>query len=95
VAAGGAAQTALGATSMSVDWAYQVDPLSSVMILTVTFVGFLIHVYSIGYMGHDPGYARYMSYLNLFMFAMLTLVLGANYLMLFIGWEGSASARTC
>ena len=70
------------------DWAYQVDPLSSVMLLVVTFVGFLIHVYSIGYMTHDPGYARYMSYLNLFMFAMLTLVLGANYLVLFVGWEG-------
>ena len=65
-----------------------VDPLSSVMVLFVTFVGFLIHVYSIGYMGHDPGYARYMSYLNLFMFAMLTLVLGANYAVLFVGWEG-------
>jgi NADH-quinone oxidoreductase subunit L len=51
-------------------------------------VGFFIHVYSIGYMGHDPGYARFMSYLNLFMFAMLTLVLGANYLVLFVGWEG-------
>ena len=58
------------------------------MVLFVTFVGFLIHVYSIGYMGHDPGYARYMSYLNLFMFAMLTLVLGANYAVLFVGWEG-------
>jgi NADH-quinone oxidoreductase subunit L len=58
------------------------------MLLVVTFVGFLIHVYSIGYMSHDPGYARYMSYLNLFMFAMLTLVLGANYMVLFVGWEG-------
>jgi NADH-quinone oxidoreductase subunit L len=65
-----------------------VDPLSSVMLLVVTFVGFLIHVYSVGYMAHDPGYARYMSYLNLFMFAMLTLVMGANYLVLFVGWEG-------
>ncbi len=77
-----------GAAPFSVDWAYQADPLSSVMILVVTFVGFLIHVYSIGYMGHDPGYARYMAYLNLFMFAMLTLVLGANYAVLFVGWEG-------
>ena len=65
------------------------------MVLVVTFVGLLIHVYSSrlpglgdGYMAHDAGYARYMSYLNLFMFAMLTLVLGANYLVLFIGWEG-------
>jgi NADH-quinone oxidoreductase subunit L len=77
-----------GAAPFQVDWAYQVDPLSSVMLLVVTFVGFLIHVYSTGYMGHDPGYARYMSYLNLFMFAMLTLVLGANYAVLFVGWEG-------
>src|SRR4029079_2604495 len=85
---GGAAQTAHGPAPFAVDWAYQVDPLSSVMLLVVTFVGFCIHVYSIGYMGHDPGYARFMSYLNLFMFAMLTLVLGANYVVLFVGWEG-------
>jgi len=79
---------ASGVGPFQIDWAYQVDPLSSVMLLVVTFVGFLIHVYSTGYMAHDPGYARYMAYLNLFMFAMLTLVLGANYPMLFIGWEG-------
>ncbi|HYU44097.1 MAG TPA: NADH-quinone oxidoreductase subunit L [Vicinamibacteria bacterium] len=85
---GGAAATAHGPLPFTVDWAYQVDPLSSVMLLVVTFVGFFIHVYSIGYMGHDPGYARYMAYLNLFMFAMLTLVLGANYAVLFVGWEG-------
>ena len=85
---GGAVETAAGATPVVVDWAYQVDPLSSVMLMVVTFVGFCIHVYSTGYMSHDPGYARFMSYLNLFMFAMLTLVLGANYLMLFVGWEG-------
>jgi NADH-quinone oxidoreductase subunit L len=85
---GGSAELASGATSFSVDWAYQVDPLSSVMLLVVTFVGFFIHLYSIGYMGFDAGYARYMAYLNLFMFAMLTLVLGANYLILFVGWEG-------
>jgi len=89
---GGAAETmvhgAAGTTLFQVDWAYQVDPLSSVMILVVTCVGLLIHIYSTGYMAHDPGYARYMSYLNLFMFAMLTLVLGANYAVLFVGWEG-------
>jgi NADH-quinone oxidoreductase subunit L len=84
----GVAGSADSTAPFSVDWAYQVDPLSSVMLLVVTFVGFLIHVYSTGYMSHDPGYARFMSYLNLFMFAMLTLVLGANYLMLFVGWEG-------
>ncbi|HXY38891.1 MAG TPA: NADH-quinone oxidoreductase subunit L, partial [Vicinamibacteria bacterium] len=89
---GGAVETAVhgvaGTTAFQVDWSYLLDPLSSVMVLVVTFVGFLIHVYSIGYMAHDPGYARYMSYLNLFMFAMLTLVLGANYAVLFVGWEG-------
>jgi NADH-quinone oxidoreductase subunit L len=85
---GGEAETAAGTARFAVDWAYQVDPLTSVMILVVTFVGFLIHVYSTGYMAHDAGYARYMAYLNLFMFAMLTLVMGANYLMLFVGWEG-------
>jgi NADH-quinone oxidoreductase subunit L len=85
---GGAVETASGAAPFVVDWAYQVDPLSSVMLMVVTFVGLCIHVYSTGYMSHDPGYARFMSYLNLFMFAMLTLVLGANYLMLFVGWEG-------
>jgi NADH-quinone oxidoreductase subunit L len=89
---GGAAETVVhganGATPFQVEWGYLLDPLSSVMVLVVTFVGFLIHVYSIGYMGHDPGYARYMAYLNLFMFAMLTLVLGANYAVLFVGWEG-------
>jgi NADH-quinone oxidoreductase subunit L len=92
---GGLTETTTGVAPFAVDWAYQVDPLSSVMLLVVTFVGLLIHVYSSrlpglgdGYMAHDPGYARYMSYLNLFMFAMLTLVLGANYLVLFIGWEG-------
>jgi NADH-quinone oxidoreductase subunit L len=89
---GGAAETAVrgapGAAPLQVEWGYLLDPLSSVMALVVTLVGLLIHVYSIGYMGHDPGYARYMSYLNLFMFAMLTLVLGANYAVLFVGWEG-------
>jgi len=77
-----------GVARLQIDWAYELDPLSSVMALVVTFVGFVIHVYSIGYMGHDPGYARYMAYLNLFMFAMLTLVLAANYAVLFVGWEG-------
>jgi NADH-quinone oxidoreductase subunit L len=83
-----AAHGAPGFAPFQVDWAYQVDALSSVMILVVTFVGFLIHVYSTGYMAHDAGYARFMSYMNLFMFAMLTLVLGANYGVLFVGWEG-------
>ncbi len=65
-----------------------VDPLSAVMMLVVTFVGFLIHVYSIGYMHDDRGYARFFAYLNLFMFSMLVLVLANNYLLMFLGWEG-------
>src|SRR3989339_616076 len=65
----------------------QVDPLSSLMILIVTGVGFLIHVYSIGYMHHDKGYHRYFCYLNLFTFSMLLLVLSNNFLLMFIGWE--------
>jgi NADH-quinone oxidoreductase subunit L len=67
---------------------FQLDPLSSVMMLVVTGVGFLIHVYSIGYMGHEGGYYRFFGYLNLFMFSMLVLVLADNYLMMFVGWEG-------
>ena len=66
----------------------QVDPLSAVMMLVVTFVGFLIHVYSVGYMHGDPGYARFFTYLNLFMTSMLVLVLANNYLLMFLGWEG-------
>jgi NADH-quinone oxidoreductase subunit L len=70
------------------DWGYLLDPLSCVMILVVTGVGFLIHVYSIGYMAHEGGYYRFFGYLNLFMFSMLTLVLANNLLLLFVGWEG-------
>jgi NADH-quinone oxidoreductase subunit L len=64
------------------------DPLSSVMILIITGIGFLIHVYSTGYMKRDSGYCRFFSYLNLFIFSMLLLVLGENMLLMFIGWEG-------
>jgi NADH-quinone oxidoreductase subunit L len=67
---------------------FRVDALTSVMLLVITGVGFLIHVYSIGYMHGDEGYTRYFAYLNLFIFAMLILVLGNNYLMMFVGWEG-------
>ena len=70
------------------DWGYLLDPLSCVMVLVVTGVGFLIHVYSIGYMGHEGGYYRFFGYMNLFMFSMLTLVLANNLLLLFVGWEG-------
>src|SRR6266705_3638009 len=67
---------------------FLLDPLSAVMILVVTGVGFLIHVYSIGYMHAEDGYYRFFSYLNLFMFSMLVLVLASNFLLMFVGWEG-------
>ena len=67
---------------------FLVDPLSAVMMLVVTFVGLLIHIYSIGYMHGDPGYARFFTYMNLFMTSMLVLVLANNYLLMFLGWEG-------
>ncbi|RMD93478.1 MAG: NADH-quinone oxidoreductase subunit L, partial [Calditrichaeota bacterium] len=67
---------------------FLVDQLSTVMMLIVTGVGFLIHVYSIGYMAGDRGFARYFSFLNLFTFAMLLLVLADNFLLMFVGWEG-------
>ncbi len=76
------------AGSLQVDFALQVDQLSSVMMLVVTGVSALIHIYSVGYMGEDPGYARYFSYLNLFVFFMLVLVLGASFPVMFVGWEG-------
>jgi NADH-quinone oxidoreductase subunit L len=72
----------------SVDFAFYLDQLSLIMLLVVTGVGFLIHIYSVGYIWEDPGYYRFFSYLNLFMFFMLTLVLANNYLVMFIGWEG-------
>jgi NADH-quinone oxidoreductase subunit L len=74
--------------SFSADFAFYLDQLSLVMLLMVTGVGFLIHIYSVGYMWDDPSYYRFFSYLNLFMFFMLTLVLANNYLLMFIGWEG-------
>jgi len=74
--------------NLSVDVAILLDPLSAVMLLVVTGVGFLIHIYSIGYMGHEGGYYRFFGYMNLFMFSMLVLVLADNYLMMFVGWEG-------
>jgi len=82
--------TWIAAGEFLVDASLQLDRLSAVMIAFVTFVGFLIHVYSIGYMHSetDRGYARYFAYLNLFMFSMLVLVLGSNLPVLFVGWEG-------
>jgi NADH-quinone oxidoreductase subunit L len=67
---------------------FLLDPLSSIWLLFVTGVGMLIHIYSTGYMAHEGGYYRFFGYLNLFMFSMLTLILGNNYVMLFVGWEG-------
>ncbi|MCS6925847.1 MAG: NADH-quinone oxidoreductase subunit L [Candidatus Binatia bacterium] len=80
--------TWITAGRLQVDFALRVDPLSATMILIVTGVGFLIHVYSTGYMAHDEDVARYFAYLNLFTASMLLLVLGDNLLLLFVGWEG-------
>ena len=74
--------------SFSISIGFHVDALTTVMLFVITGVGFLIHVYSIGYMHGDSGYTRYFAYLNLFVFAMLILVLANNYLMMFVGWEG-------
>ena len=65
-----------------------VDRLTAVMLIVVTGVGLIIHIYSVGYMAHEGGYYRFFSYLNLFMFFMLVLVLASNFLLLFVGWEG-------
>jgi len=73
--------------SFKVEATLLVDPLSVLMMLVVSGVGFIIHVYSTGYMAEDPGYRRYFVYLNLFTFSMLTLVSGANFLLLYVGWE--------
>ncbi len=74
--------------AFSINFAFEADRLTAVMLMFVTFVGTIIHFYSIGYMGHDKGYARFFSYLNLFLSAMLILVLGSNLVLMFLGWEG-------
>ncbi len=74
--------------SFKVNWAFRMDPLSSLMVLVVSGVGFVIHVYSTGYMHDDPRYTRYFAYLNLFAFSMLILVMASNAFLMFIGWEG-------
>ncbi|MEO8794108.1 MAG: NADH-quinone oxidoreductase subunit L [Daejeonella sp.] len=78
----------ISAGSLTVPFSFLIDPLSSLMLLIVTGIGFLIHVYSVGYMHHDAGFAKFFAYLNLFIFFMLLLVLGSNYVIMFIGWEG-------
>jgi len=80
--------TWIRAGSFQADFAFYLDQLSLVMLLVVTGVGFLIHIYSVGYMWEEGGFYRFFAYLNLFMFFMLTLVLASNYLLMFIGWEG-------
>ena len=77
-----------GLAHFNVNVGFLLDPLSAVMLLVVTGIGLLIHVYSIGYMAHEGGYYRFFGYLNLFMFSMLVLILADNYLMMFVGWEG-------
>src|SRR3984885_6820983 len=74
--------------NFNAQWGMLLDPLSAVMLGVVTGVGFLIHIYSTGYMAHEGGYYRFFGYLNLFMFSMLVLVLANNLLLLFVGWEG-------
>ena len=71
-----------------ISFAFLVDQLSALMLLIITGVGFLIHLYSVGYMKDDKGYGKFFCYLNLFVFFMLLLVMGSNYLVMFIGWEG-------
>src|SRR5579871_3671515 len=71
-----------------IQFSFLVDQLSSLMLLIITGVGFLIHLYSVGYMHDDAGYGKFFAYLNLFVFFMLLLVMGSNYLIMFIGWEG-------
>jgi NADH-quinone oxidoreductase subunit L len=78
----------INAGALHIDYSFVLDQLSLVMLLVVTGVGFLIHIYSAGYMAHDEGYARYFSYLNLFLFFMTVLVLAGNALLMFVGWEG-------
>ena len=74
--------------NFTANWSINIDPLSSVMLVVVTFVSALVHIYSIGYMSHDPHKPRFMSYLSLFTFSMLALVVSDNFLQLFFGWEG-------
>ncbi len=77
-----------GTAAFHADAGFLLDPLSAIWLLFVTGVGMLIHIYSMGYMAHEGGYYRFFGYLNLFMFAMLTLILANNYAVMFVGWEG-------
>jgi NADH-quinone oxidoreductase subunit L len=73
---------------VQINFGFQIDQLSLMMVMIITGIGSLIHLYSIGYMSHDKGFYKFFTYLNLFIFSMLLLVMGSNYLILFIGWEG-------
>jgi len=90
---GGAAHTTLGQAAgrlaeLKIEWSYQIDQLSLVMIFIVTFVGLCIHIFATGYMHGDKGFYRFFAYLNLFMFMMLVLVMASNFVVMFVGWEG-------
>src|SRR6201986_4604675 len=76
------------AGSVKISFSFLIDQLSAIMLLIITGVGFLIHLYSAGYMHDDAGFGKFFAYLNLFVFFMLLLVMGSNYLIMFIGWEG-------
>ena len=78
----------ISSENLKVNWSINIDPLSSIMLVVVTSVSSLVHLYSIGYMSHDPNKPRFMAYLSLFTFAMLMLVVSDNFLQLFFGWEG-------
>ena len=80
--------TWISSGSLDVNWSMKIDALSAVMLVVVTSVSALVHIYSIGYMSHDPDKPRFMCYLSLFTFAMFTLVVSDNFLQLFFGWEG-------
>ncbi len=80
--------TWISSGDLKIGFDLSVDRLSSIMLLVVTGIGTLIHVYAVGYMDHEEGFWRFFSYLNLFLFFMLILVLAQNFLLLFVGWEG-------
>ncbi|MDC0150842.1 NADH-quinone oxidoreductase subunit L [Candidatus Pelagibacter sp.] len=80
--------TWISSGTLDVNWSMKIDPLSAIMLVVVTFVSSLVHIYSIGYMSHDPHKPRFMAYLSLFTFAMLMLVTSDNFIQLFFGWEG-------
>src|SRR5256714_3513218 len=90
---GGLAQTTAGQAAgrladFKIEWSYQIDQLSLVMMFIVTFVGLCIHIFAVGYMHGDKGFYRFFAYLNLFMFMMLVLVMASNFVVMFVGWEG-------